>query len=61
MTRHTRTRRRNLCACDTCKSPTTVHGTTDQHMGGCDCDYCTRAAETGRRLKNYIIRTETQC
>lgn len=58
MTRHTRTRRRNLCGCDTCRFPDTVHGTSDQHMDGCDCDYCTRAAETGRRLKNYIIRTE---
>ena len=24
-----------------------------------DCDYCTRAAQTGRRLKDYIIRKET--
>lgn len=60
MTRHTRTRRRNLCGCDTCRFPAEVHGTSDQHMDGCDCDYCTRAAETGRRLKNYIIRTETK-
>lgn len=25
-----------------------------------DCTYCTRAAETGRRLTDYIIRTEKQ-
>lgn len=61
MTRHTRTRRRNLCACLLCKSPDTVHGTSDQHIDGCDCDYCTRAADTKRRLTDYIIRTETKC
>lgn len=56
MSRHTATRRRNLCACGACKSPATVHGTTDQHIDGCDCDYCTRATDTKRRLADYIIR-----
>ena len=59
MTRHRRTRVRGLCPCPKCRFPTEVHGTTDLHRDGCDCDYCTRAAQTGRRLKDYIIRKET--
>ena len=56
MTRHRRTRIRGLCPCPTCKFPDHVHGTADLHIDGCDCDYCTRAAETLRRLKDYTIR-----
>lgn len=59
MTRHRRTRVRGLCPCSTCRFPTAVHGTTDLHRDGCDCDYCTRAAETGRRLRDYLIRGDS--
>lgn len=58
MTRHRRTRIRGLCPCPQCRFPIEVHGTTALHIEGCDCDYCTRAAQTGRVLKNYIIRKE---
>lgn len=58
MTRHRRTRIRGLCPCPKCRFPDHVHGTSDLHIDGCDCSFCTRAADTKRRLRDYIIREQ---
>ena len=53
MTHHTRTRRRNLCACVKCQPGSgLLHGTTER-AETCDCPACTAAVATLARLTDY--------
>lgn len=53
MSHHTRTRRKGLCPCESCKGRTgDVHGTV-RLAASCRCDYCQRAVDTYTRLRAY--------